>query len=339
MTGAVVVGLMAGHVPLTPATVSIDRPPSSEGARLDADDPRAAAQRRARIKAAMEKRKRSAGKGSEGTQRGSSPPAPQLKFRGNEDYYETLGVERDATEKEITAAFRKVSLKNHPDKVPTTATDEQRAESLSAFQAAAEAYRVLGDGRSREAFNVALEKQNPKPASARGASGQHQPAEGESRPATVIGTPSEASGPGDTFQRYMCEQFGSEYAKQLNAYEVRLAAAREQAAALLESSNPRERREQLAKLKAEEARKTRLRRIAAQQTRDNAAWEMRAHFVRAREEESAREHANAERRKTFLREFLIGDAGARAAEREEEQRRAKQRVANAAAAAASHQEM
>ena len=56
-----------------------------------------------------------------------------------EDYYDILGVSKDATAAEIKKAYRKKALKYHPDKNP----GEAKAEEL--FKKSAEAYEVLSD--------------------------------------------------------------------------------------------------------------------------------------------------------------------------------------------------
>src|SRR5687768_16979543 len=61
------------------------------------------------------------------------------------DYYEVLGVERDATVATIKSAYRKLAIKYHPDKNPGDPAAEAK------FKEAAEAYSVLcePDKRSR----------------------------------------------------------------------------------------------------------------------------------------------------------------------------------------------
>ena len=55
------------------------------------------------------------------------------------DYYEVLGVGRDAGETEVKKAYRKLALKYHPDRNPEDRTAEER------FKEASEAYSVLSD--------------------------------------------------------------------------------------------------------------------------------------------------------------------------------------------------
>ena len=59
------------------------------------------------------------------------------------DYYEVLGVPRNASEQEIKSAYRKLALKHHPDRNPGDRQAEER------FKEAAEAYGFLGDADKR----------------------------------------------------------------------------------------------------------------------------------------------------------------------------------------------
>jgi len=63
------------------------------------------------------------------------------------DYYEVLGVGRDAGETQLKSAYRKLALKYHPDRNPGDAAAEER------FKEAAEAYAVLGDPEKRGRYD------------------------------------------------------------------------------------------------------------------------------------------------------------------------------------------
>ena len=63
------------------------------------------------------------------------------------DYYEVLGVGRNATEEELKKAYRRCAMKHHPDRNPGDAKAE------AAFKEAKEAYEVLSDGGKRRMYD------------------------------------------------------------------------------------------------------------------------------------------------------------------------------------------
>ncbi|MBL8165700.1 MAG: J domain-containing protein [Anaerolineae bacterium] len=65
----------------------------------------------------------------------------------SKDYYKILGVKRDANEKEIKQAFRKLAKKYHPDTNPDNPNAETRFKELN------EAYEVLSDAEKRKNYD------------------------------------------------------------------------------------------------------------------------------------------------------------------------------------------
>lgn len=63
------------------------------------------------------------------------------------DYYEILGVSKNATESELKKAYRKLAIKYHPDKTPGDKIAEEK------FKEAAEAYGVLSDQQKRARYD------------------------------------------------------------------------------------------------------------------------------------------------------------------------------------------
>ena len=63
------------------------------------------------------------------------------------DYYEVLGVKKDASSEDIKRSYRRLAMKYHPDKNP----DDKEAEAK--FKECAEAYEVLSDSEKRQRYD------------------------------------------------------------------------------------------------------------------------------------------------------------------------------------------
>lgn len=88
--------------------------------------------------------------------------AVQADGEDPEKFYKVLGVTRDATAKDVKKAFRKLSLKYHPDK------NKGNEEARQKFNEITEAYEVIGDEEKRQLYDMGgedgLKRQN-QPAS------------------------------------------------------------------------------------------------------------------------------------------------------------------------------
>ena len=72
--------------------------------------------------------------------------APQREWF-EKDYYATLGVVKDASEKEISRAYKKLAKQHHPDANPGNNDAEERFKEVSA------AYDVLGDAAKKQEYD------------------------------------------------------------------------------------------------------------------------------------------------------------------------------------------
>ncbi|MEH6649135.1 MAG: molecular chaperone DnaJ [Motiliproteus sp.] len=63
------------------------------------------------------------------------------------DYYEVLGVSRDAADRDIKKAYRRLAMKHHPDRNPDDKASEDK------FKEANEAYEILSDAQKKAAYD------------------------------------------------------------------------------------------------------------------------------------------------------------------------------------------
>ncbi len=76
---------------------------------------------------------------------------------GKRDYYEVLGLSKDATENDIKKAYRNLALKYHPDRNPGDKEAEERFKEIN------EAYEVLSDPQKRSRYDTFGHSMNDNP--------------------------------------------------------------------------------------------------------------------------------------------------------------------------------
>ncbi|TEB39244.1 DnaJ-domain-containing protein [Coprinellus micaceus] len=69
------------------------------------------------------------------------------------DYYKILNLPSNATPEEVKQAYRRESLKTHPDRL-TNATPAEKRAATEKFQAVADAYYVLSDANRRKEYDM-----------------------------------------------------------------------------------------------------------------------------------------------------------------------------------------
>ena len=80
---------------------------------------------------------------------GKTDSKPVIKKRPKRNYYEVLGVKRNATEIEIKQAFRSLAFKYHPDRNHWVGAE-------SKFKKVNEAYQLLSDSNKRAIYDRAI---------------------------------------------------------------------------------------------------------------------------------------------------------------------------------------
>ena len=84
------------------------------------------------------------------------------------DYYAILGVDKNADEREIKKAYKKMAMKYHPDR--NSETEESKKMAEKKFIDVNDAYSVLSDPKKRSMYDQGVDPLNPEEASGGGES-------------------------------------------------------------------------------------------------------------------------------------------------------------------------
>ena len=82
----------------------------------------------------------------------------------NRDYYQILGLNRNATPEEIKKAYRKLALKYHPDR--NSESEQTKKIAQRKFEDVSDAYSVLSDPKKKQMFDQGVDPLNPETGSA-----------------------------------------------------------------------------------------------------------------------------------------------------------------------------
>ena len=121
----------------------------------------------------------------------------------SKNHYDTLGVSREASDKEIRQAFRALSMKYHPDKVMNAEPAEQEQAKVR-MQEINEAYEILGDDASKQEYNNELDGIHTNPFSGGGFPGGGFPGGGGVHFMNMNGNPDI----GNIFEMLFSQQMG-----------------------------------------------------------------------------------------------------------------------------------
>ena len=84
----------------------------------------------------------------------------------NRDYYQILGIDRNASADEIKKAYRKLALKYHPDR--NSESEQSKKIAQRKFEDVSDAYSVLSDPKKKQMFDQGVDPLNPEVASGGG---------------------------------------------------------------------------------------------------------------------------------------------------------------------------
>ena len=87
----------------------------------------------------------------------------------NRDYYQILGLDRNASQAEIKKAYRKLALKYHPDR--NSESEQSKKIAQRKFEEVSDAYSVLSDPKKKQMFDQGVDPLNPETASGAGGPG------------------------------------------------------------------------------------------------------------------------------------------------------------------------